>query len=77
MHKRQRARRHDQTVVRRASETRDCAFDLGGVVDAEWAQLHTERRRYKLDRPELASASGYFGIPNDPHTRYTRCYLLE
>ena len=74
---RRRARRHDQTAIRRAREGRDGALDLAGVAHIDRVDLHPERRRHGLDDAELAGAGGYGGIPKDRHSRHARRDLLE
>ena len=77
MNYRQRARRHDQAVIRPAREGRDGALDLAGVVHINRVQLDAKRRRHGLDGAELADPAGVAGIPKDRHARYAWRDLFE
>ena len=48
----------DQPAIRPARERRDAAFDLARVAHADRGQLHTERRRRRLDRGETTRPGG-------------------
>ena len=47
---------HDQAAVGHAREGRDVALDLFGIAGIERCHVHSERRRHRLDRCELAES---------------------
>ena len=73
----QRARRDDETSIRRAREGRNRALDLDGVAQVDRSYLHPERRRHGLNDTELGKAGGYAGIPQHGRSRQAWHNLLE
>ena len=47
--------RHDQAAVRRVGESCDRTFNLSGVANTDWTDLHSTRLRCTLDSAELAN----------------------
>jgi hypothetical protein len=51
-------------------EGRDCALDLGRVTQVDRGNVHTNRRRHRLDDGELADVGNYGGIAKDRRSRH-------
>ena len=58
---RQCARRHDQTAIRHARERGDVALDLAGIAQIDRTDLHSERRRHRLDDANWPSPAAMAG----------------
>lgn len=44
------------------------ALDLCWIAHVDWAQVHADRRRHRLDDGKLAGPGGYLGIAQHRHS---------
>src|SRR3974377_448491 len=71
------ARRHDQTVTRRARKGCKKALDLASVAHVSRGHLYPESRRHSLDDTEQRVAGSTGRIPKNCNSGYTWRDLLE
>jgi hypothetical protein len=68
--RRERARRHDHSVARRADERRDVALDVSGVSHAERHELDAQRRRDRLEHGKLGNCGREAGLAQYRNARH-------
>jgi putative ABC transport system substrate-binding protein len=68
-----RASTHNKAAIWYASESSDETFNI--AMHADWPDIHSKRRRYRLDHGKLPNAGRYCGIPDHCHTRRAAGYV--
>src|SRR5262245_35232555 len=58
----------DHSAIGPAGECCNSAFDPLGCAKIDWCQFYSERRRGRLDGPQLPSPGGHAGVPQDRHS---------
>jgi hypothetical protein len=72
-----RARRHDQTTIRRTRKGRDGTFDHTAFAQVDRVYLHSEQWGHSLDYGERSGSGALGGIPKDRHSRNSGRNILE
>src|SRR5262245_50815368 len=72
-----RARRHDQTAIRRVGESCDGAFDLARVASIDRSQFNAEGLRHRLDGTEFRDPGTIIGVAKHSRSRNLRRNLFK
>src|SRR6516162_10458336 len=72
-----RARRQDQTAIRRMCESRYGAFDLASFAQVDRVNLHPEQWGHGLDDSKCAGSRSLASIPKNRYSRDPRRNIFE